>query len=361
MRNSYNTIQNQDTIQPMGKNINTPEVLDGSLNIGRIQMDLNSVRSLNTDTTRLTSKKTIPVVKTIPIVPVNDSINHPVYNVFNSQFDFPKDKSLFDQFYFTPIDPLDYKETLPISIRLNQNYDSLSTQKDNIIAEKIESSKRENYSKGLKSSDWMLGVILFSLILFGWLRFGYRKFVTAAIQSAFSFFAARRIKEEANILRNRVFLFINILFYLNVALFFSQWITFNQISIPFMEDLKLFFAILGVLLMLYFLKGILFKALDFIFLSKGEFIHYFNTVFIYNRMVGLFLLPIIAILPFISKNAMSTMFYIGFFVIGLFYLLRIFRGIQIGIKNKLSIFYLILYLCALEILPIMVVYKLVAS
>jgi hypothetical protein len=101
--------------------------------------------------------------------------------------------------------------------------------------------------------------------------------------------------------------------------------------------------------------------LDFFFLTKGAFSYYNSTVFIYNRMVGLVLLPIISVVPFINTQFAPWLLYAGIVALIALYFFRIFRGIQIGIKNRLSIFYLILYLCALEILPLLVLYKLVET
>jgi hypothetical protein len=40
------------------------------------------------------------------------------------------------------------------------------------------------------------------------------------------------------------------------------------------------------------------------------------------------------------------------------YIMRLYRGFQIIIKKDIFLFYLILYLCTLEILPVLLGYKL---
>ena len=47
----------------------------------------------------------------------------------------------------------------------------------------------------------------------------------------------------------------------------------------------------------------------------------------------------------------------GAIVISVHYLIRVFRLFLIFIKRNISIFYLILYLCALEILPVLIVFR----
>jgi hypothetical protein len=47
----------------------------------------------------------------------------------------------------------------------------------------------------------------------------------------------------------------------------------------------------------------------------------------------------------------------GAALFGIVYFTHILRGLQIFMKKKVSIYYLILYLCALEILPLVVLYE----
>ena len=47
----------------------------------------------------------------------------------------------------------------------------------------------------------------------------------------------------------------------------------------------------------------------------------------------------------------------GIIVLGFMYLVRVIRLLIIFLNRNISIFYLILYLCALEILPVLIVVK----
>jgi len=54
-------------------------------------------------------------------------------------------------------------------------------------------------------------------------------------------------------------------------------------------------------------------------------------------------------------------FSIGFYAIGILYAARVLRLFLIFINRHVSIFYLILYLCALEILPVVILVKYVTG
>jgi hypothetical protein len=351
-------IQVQDTITKKDILLPTPQTnqLGNTLDIGRQKMALGSVRTFTVDSSRLTTpKKVIPVIKTIPFVPETDTIIHPGYNVFSDNFLWPQSPGTFDQLHISPIEPawaLQFKTS---------KEPGLIAETKMPVNERINISSQPSKSKGFESTDWMLGVIIFSLILVSWLRVGFNRFVQLAVQASYNFFAARRIKEESNVMRSRVFHFMNFLFFVNLALFLSQIIDYQNISILNLKGILLFFVMLGVVISIYSIKGLFLSMLDFFFLTKGAFSYYNSTVFIYNRMVGLVLLPIISVVPFINTQFAPWLLYAGIVALIALYFFRIFRGIQIGIKNRLSIFYLILYLCALEILPLLVLYKLVET
>ncbi len=355
------TFQVQDTLPKIDVLLTTPKAneLGNTIEIGRQTMELVSVRTFQVDSSRMDlAKRPVPVIKTIPYIPQNDTILHPSYNVFDNSFYFPLAESRFDDFSIVPLEP----ELIGLFTSKNQvesSDNSISIEMKAPVIEKPVLAQKTNVRKGFESTDWMLGVIIFSLILFGWIRVGFGRFVQLAIQASYNFFTARRIKEESNVMRSRVFHFMNLLFFINLGLFLSQWVDFQNIALFELNGFLLFILIFMVILLFYSLKGLVLTFLDFLFLSKGAFTYYNSTVFIYNRMVGLLLLPLISVLPFVDISITPWLFYLGFLIIALLYFFRISRGIQIGSKIRLSIFYLILYLCALEILPLLIIYKLV--
>jgi hypothetical protein len=78
-------------------------------------------------------------------------------------------------------------------------------------------------------------------------------------------------------------------------------------------------------------------------------------MYLFNLFIGIILLGTVACMAFAQP---TIFFYISLFVIFITYLLRMFREAIIGFRLiKFSVFHLILYLCTLEILPLIVVAK----
>jgi hypothetical protein len=80
----------------------------------------------------------------------------------------------------------------------------------------------------------------------------------------------------------------------------------------------------------------------------------------YYKGLGVFLLPVVTIHAAQAKISYITVLIMAL-SIGLFYLISILSGIYIGNKKGISIFYLILYLCMLEIFPLILIFKILAG
>ena len=360
-------IQVQDTTpsNQIKIDISPKSIINTELNIERNTIKIATIRKFSVDSTRLKPKKTIrPIIKTIAQIPKADTIQHPTYNIVDNNFLFPEDLSFFDGLYFTPYNP-SLKTTNKSSS--NKVLSTIDKKTEKTITKTIQSEKsfistdKLDISTGFGSTDWMLGIIVFSLILFSWIRVGYNRFYQTAIQASYNFFTARRINEEVNVTRNWVFHIMNFLFYINIALFLSQFLEYYHFTIYKLQGILLFLTIFIAILVLYNVKSILFHLLDFLFLGKKAFFTYISTIFLYNKMIGIILLPIIALIPYVPKHITPWLFYAGTIIIIILYIFRIFRGLQICFKNRLSIFYLILYLCALEILPTLILFKVISS
>ncbi len=208
------------------------------------------------------------------------------------------------------------------------------------------------------NSDWMVGILLFTIVLMAIVRFSFSKYLHKVLDSILNYQTASNLLSEKNMRNLRGSIFLNFLFFVNLALFLVQYavyiLSLNQESNNFIFFLYSFL----ILIIVYSGKAILIRLIGYIFGAKKESKEYLHTVFIYNKNLGIFLLPIIISVPFIALYATSILLNIGLSITLIFYIFRLFRGFKILFRQHVSIFYMILYLCALEILPLLMIYKL---
>jgi hypothetical protein len=84
---------------------------------------------------------------------------------------------------------------------------------------------------------------------------------------------------------------------------------------------------------------------------------YLVSIYQSYRFSSIFIFIIVVLLVYTSFLPPQFCFFAGVAVLGVFYFYRVLRLSLIFLKKDISILYLILYLCALEILPVLILLK----
>jgi hypothetical protein len=104
--------------------------------------------------------------------------------------------------------------------------------------------------------------------------------------------------------------------------------------------------------LLIYTSGIIFKT------AESSRAYQLNTL-IFNQITGIAIFPF-ALMAFYWEN--TTFLIIGVVIVSLLFGYRLFRGILTGLANKnYNLLYLFLYLCTLEILPLLLLVKVVSK
>lgn len=210
------------------------------------------------------------------------------------------------------------------------------------------------------TNNWMFWLLLGVLVLFGWSRLFYKKQLDLLLSSVLHYnFAIKSIRNTSENSQS----FSNILqfiFSVNIALFSYQ--IFNYFSPTSITGIKAIGIVLAVcigFLLMYGIKDFLYRMLGFVFNEPAYTYEYLFNVHLYNRVLGIFLFPVVISFAFVQKHVIDhkLILYAGALLIITFFIFRIIRGIQISIKANVSILYMFLYFCTLEILPIAVLVK----
>ena len=111
----------------------------------------------------------------------------------------------------------------------------------------------------------------------------------------------------------------------------------------------------------YTLKHIQLKVLALV-LPIGQEINLYNFIISNtNKVLGYILTPILFLLLYVPSSAQETMLYFSFILLGIIYLYRSFSAIIIaGSIILFHKFHFIVYLCAIEIAPILISLKLLS-
>lgn len=175
--------------------------------------------------------------------------------------------------------------------------------------------------------------------------------------SVFSLQAAKQLLREDYKLNKRVSVFLSIGFLIVMA--FLVYITNNYFGLILegVSPLKKYLFFLTIITSMYVIKFLMTYLLSFVISEEELGKEYSFNVFVFSQTIGVVLFPVVLCIQF-SKYPAEWFLYPGLIICAGFFALRLFRGIVISVlEQNVGILYIFLYLCALEILPILVLIK----
>jgi hypothetical protein len=120
---------------------------------------------------------------------------------------------------------------------------------------------------------------------------------------------------------------------------------------------KLMLFYIAVLAGLFFGRIFLANFVGHIFSVRDLLREYLYMGFTYNKLLGILFVPVNFILIYTTGILKELSFYIALTILGLLIFMKIVRGIVFSREKRIFSFYLFLYLCALETVPLLLLYK----
>ena len=209
--------------------------------------------------------------------------------------------------------------------------------------------------------DWIFPVLLAVVAMFAFLRIFYARYFSRLFAAFTNSNLANQVVRDENLLIQRASVLLNIVFYMVAALFLyfvSSERHWDLEGLDYGFSRFLFFAILVAAV--YSFKLIILKACGYIFGLDREMAAYIFNIFLVNSILGMALLPLTGLLAFAGWIPAGWITGFALVVIAAAFVYRLIRGVLIALSSpSFSPVYLIYYLCALEIAPLLVVLKLV--
>lgn len=162
---------------------------------------------------------------------------------------------------------------------------------------------------------------------------------------------------ESNFFKESIAIIIFPAFIVSSSLFLYQFISHSEIiTIKNLNDVSLFATIIILLSSFYLSKALIRLTLGALFKTQTETYEHHLNIFIFDFISSFIIIPITIVLTY---NPIPIFYYIGAGVFIAIFVYKLIRLLNIGInKAKFSGYYLFLYLCGVEILPVLVVGKL---
>ncbi len=207
------------------------------------------------------------------------------------------------------------------------------------------------------SGDWIVYVFILCFTSIAIARFFFRGKIKRIIKAAFSLNHFSIAEKEGAIFRETPGLLLIVNFLLVISLLTFQSLNDLDVLSTGMETqtplvyglILLFFSIF------YLLKRLMMAFFAWVFQTQRATSIYFSNIFVFNQLAGLVILPVVFFHVF---NSSAYGLFAAWILIVLVNLYKVVRGVIMGYSaSGFSVYYLFLYLCGIELAPLLIIGK----
>ncbi len=228
---------------------------------------------------------------------------------------------------------------------------------ENIVEDRPQVVQVADTANSVLHQEWFFSIVILSVVIIGLLRLKWSKYLGWVFNSVLFLGMATTLKAERTGVSRAVPVWLGFLFYLNTSLFVFEVFTIHHRTLMGLSGWRLLMIIMAFLVVLFTAKMLTYKFVGWVF-GVGEAVRgYLFQSTLMSKAYAMVLLPVVVLFPFANEGLQQWLFGTGVGVFILLYLMQIGRGIVINLREPVSGYYIILYLCGLEILPLSILYR----
>lgn len=214
--------------------------------------------------------------------------------------------------------------------------------------------------KHIRKRDIILPVLLLIMLVYvTWLRYVFAKELGENLTVIINTNLGQQIYRDREFSANifKLLTFVN--FSLTAGIFLYLLAAYYRVTMPFNYTLYNILTGIGLIILIYFLKSLVYAIISASFKIGPQISFFrFNAQVIYH-LLGIALLPFVILAAFAEPPVSTWSLFGACFVILFALLLRLLKGIAVmATFDRFHIVYFLLYICALEIAPILITVKL---
>lgn len=213
-----------------------------------------------------------------------------------------------------------------------------------------------------QNPDWFTIILVTIIIAVTLLKVFYSKIFFQIFKAFVNNNTANQIVRDENLLVQRASILLSVICYLVFALFTYKITQFYNYENQYVGQGFIKFLFIAIFIGIsYSVKIITLKLFGNIFNYEKPTVSYIFNLFLINNVLGIVLLPLLIILTYFNSDYFIYILKLCIAIIILFYLYRLIKGVLIWTSiPRYNLFYLFLYICALEIAPLLIIYKIIS-
>jgi len=204
--------------------------------------------------------------------------------------------------------------------------------------------------------DWVSGVLILCIILLAWTQvFAYKRFMQILL-APFSKRFINQLMRDGNLFRERISIALGLGYVFSFSLLLYQvndlilgWTLFHT------TGFFLYLVFAAFVVAFWSFKISVIRILGAVFRTPNTTHEYLLNSLIFNLITGVVILPLLILIVYVKS---VFLLYFALIVMAFLLIFRFVRGFFIGVTlTKFSYLFLFVYLCSLEILPLLILAK----
>ena len=245
----------------------------------------------------------------------------------------------------------------PAALKVNTQY-----VKSQFAGHLLQVKSTEPIIRNSENNNWFSLQLLLVIFILASLRTFYGKRLSLVIDAFLNQRYASQFFREENALIQRTSVLLSFMFIISASLFFYQLESLYPVQWIEFKGFQKYLMIFAFTLLFYIFKILFNKIGGFVFKCEKETSEYIFNQFLILQIMGLVLMFVVLIIKYQQIIPVYYILYLGLIILLVGFLIRIFRSFRITSKNiGFSYIYIFLYLCTLEIIPIVVIVKYITS
>jgi hypothetical protein len=206
--------------------------------------------------------------------------------------------------------------------------------------------------------EWVILPLFLLFLIVCFLKYFYKKHLAGFFQSFLFFYSATRQNKESFILNEKISLILDSIYFIIISVYvvLSYDLLVGLTNSPF-PPMILGLLVFGGAITFRLLQTFLNKLIGYI---SNNSIYLNELLFhqlIFPRVFGIIAIPFVFIQAYSKGITQEISLYLIATSFAIMLILRFFRSLKVFLNKGFSIFYFLLYLCALEIIPVLILFK----
>lgn len=204
---------------------------------------------------------------------------------------------------------------------------------------------------------WYFIYLFILLAIYAWISIYYGNVLIQTFQASTNLKHSSRLFKSNNLLQTQLDRILYVLYVLSLA-FMLYFLELRYEIRPYeLQDGLLFLFNIALLAFLFLGRIVLHNIAGFLFNRLNIVREYLYNTFVFNKLSGLAALPLMLLMVYTRDLLQEIIIWASYCILLVIFLLRLIRGIVFSYEKDIFNFYMFLYLCALEIAPIVLIYR----